>query len=146
MPAAERTVEIDVSPDQLMATIVDFEAYPSFLPETREARILHSAAGVWEVRFAVQIIRRLEYTLRLTQPDPLSLDWTLVEGVFTTNEGGWRLSPLDEGRRTRARYRIDARVGMFVPGNIVRSLLETSLPRTLERFKAEAERRAAEAG
>ena len=145
MPAAERTIEVDAPPEVLMATILDFEAYPAFLPETREARILLQAPDVWEVRFTVQVIRPLTYTLRLVRTGPTSLDWTLVEGVFTSNDGGWRLEPLDGGRRCLASYRLDVRVGMFVPGNIVRSLVETSLPRTLERFKAEAERRAAPA-
>ena len=45
------------------------------------------------------------------------------------------------GARTRADYEIDVAVGMFVPGNLVRSLIEVSLPETLAAFKAEIERR-----
>ncbi len=146
MPVAEHTVEVSVPPKVLADTIVDFESYPDFLPETRSARILMSSPGVWEVRFEVQVIRRLQYTLRLVRAGDEQVEWTLVEGVFTSNDGGWTIESLDEGRRCRATYRIDVRVGMFVPGNIVRSLVGTSLPSTVARFKAEAERRHAAAG
>ena len=91
----------------------------------------------------MRVIRELTYSLRLVQPSPGRLDWTLIEGAFKANDGGWELAPLDGGARTRVTYRIDLQVGMFVPGNIVRSLTQRSLPDTLERFKAEAERRAA---
>ncbi len=141
MPAIESSVLVDAPPDVLMGLICDFGSYPDFLPETVMARPLKQEGSTWEVRFGIQVIRRLEYTLRLTRSDDLHLSWTLVDGPFRTNEGSWTLEPVDGGRRTRALYRIDLQVGMFVPGNIVRSLTERTLPDTLARFKAEAERR-----
>ena len=141
MPAAQRTVEIAVPPDQLMAVITDFPSYPTFLPDMEQVEVLREGGGLWEVRFSVFVVRRFQYTLRLVRPDPLHLNWSLVEGAFLANDGGWELSPIDDGSRTRASYRIDLQVGMYVPGNIVRSLVDRSLPDTLARFKAEAERR-----
>lgn len=143
MPAHVRTVEIDASPARVMSVISDFRSYPDFLPETRKVRILREQDGVWEIEFTVQVIRELTYTLRLVRDGDVSLDWSLVEGMFKANEGGWVLEPLDDGARTLATYTIDVQVGMFVPGNIVRALTDRSLPTTLARFKAEAERRAA---
>ncbi len=141
MPAARRTIEIDASPERVMEVITDFAAYPRFLPDMRAVEVLESGADRWVARFTLHVIRDLVYTLELTRPDPLRLSWSQVEGVFSANDGGWELEPLDEGRRTRATYTLDVRVGMFVPGSIVRSLLDQSLPDTLARFKDEAERR-----
>ena len=142
MPSARRQVDIDASPDILMDVIRDFTSYPTFLPEMEQARILSSEESAWEVFFCVRVIRRLEYTLRLVQEGPLDLRWSLVEGAFTRNDGSWKLEPLDGGKRTRATYSIELQVGMFVPGNIVRSLVQRTLPATLDLFKQEAERRA----
>jgi ribosome-associated toxin RatA of RatAB toxin-antitoxin module len=143
MPAQTLTVDIDASPERVMEVITDFRAYPDFLPEMEAVQLLRESEDEWEVRFAVRVIRRLTYTLRLARGGPLKLEWSLIEGAFKANDGSWTLEELDEGARTRATYGIDLQVGMFVPGNIVRSLTERSLPETLARFKAEAERRAA---
>lgn len=143
MPAQVQSIEIDAAPGRVMSVITDFTAYPEFLPEMQAVEVLRTAPAEWEVRFTVRVIRELTYALRLRQPSPERLDWTLIEGAFKANDGGWELEPLDGGARTRATYRIDLQVGMFVPGNIVRSLTQRSLPDTLARFKAEAERRAA---
>ena len=94
------------------------------------------------MRFGLSLIRELSYTLKLTQIGPNLLNWTLLEGAFRSNEGGWVLNPSDDGGRTTAEYRIDVSMSTFVPGNILRSLVERGLPETLGRFKAEAERRA----
>lgn len=142
MPAARYTTEIQAPLSVVMATITDFRAYPSFLPDMRAADVVREGEGVWEVRFALTLIRELSYTLKLTQIGPNLLDWTLLEGAFRSNEGGWVLTPSDDGQRTHAEYRIDVSLATFVPGGILRSLVERSLPETLRRFKAEAERRA----
>lgn len=139
MPAALRRIEIDVPPEALMRIITDFAAYPQFLPEMEEAAILRHEGDTWVVRFAVRIIRRIEYTLELVRIDPLHLRWTMVEGAFKANNGGWDLTPLDGGARTLAEYRLDLDLGMFVPGSVLKTLLEHNLPATLQAFKARAE-------
>lgn len=143
MPAQVQQIDIDASPDRVMSVITDFPNYPEFLPEMQSVDVLRATPGEWEVRFTVSVIRELTYAIRLVQTSPHSLEWSLIEGAFKANDGGWELTSLDDGARTRATYRIDLQVGMFVPGNIVRSLTQRSLPETLGRFKAEAERRAA---
>lgn len=140
MPSAVEHVTIHAPPNAVMAVVTDFARYPDFLPEMEDVEVLLVEPGAWEVRFTVRVIRQLSYTLRLVQADALTLRWSLLEGVFRSNDGGWSLAPGPEGG-TVATYRIDVQMGMFVPGNIVHSLVERGLPRTLQRFKAEAERR-----
>lgn len=142
MPRAERTIEVDAPPEVLRAVILDFPRYADFLPGTESATVISEEPAAWEVRFVIRVIRQLEYVLRLTAPDDRTITWSLVEGPFRSNEGGWCLEPLDGGARTRATYWLDVQVGMYVPGAIVRSLTDKSLPDTLARFRAEAERQA----
>lgn len=141
MPAATSSVDVDVSPEALMAVVTDFSAYPRFLPEMEEATVLRRDGDVWVVRFAVRVVRRLEYTLRLEKQSPTVLRWSLVEGVFKANNGGWDLSPLEGGAKTHAEYHIDLDVGMFVPGSVMKTLVHSSLPATMAAFKKEAEAR-----
>jgi ribosome-associated toxin RatA of RatAB toxin-antitoxin module len=140
MPSSVQNITIQTTPAEMMAVITDFASYPDFLPEMERAEVLLAEPGAWEVRFTVRVIRQLSYTLRLVQLDPLTLQWSLLEGVFRSNDGGWSLAARSEGGTT-ATYRIDVQIGMFVPGNIVNSLVERGLPQTLQRFKDEAERR-----
>ena len=141
MPAARCTVEVDVSPAALMAVIVDFSAYPTFLPEMEEATVLRYDCDVWVVRFALRVLRRLDYTLRLERRSATMLRWSLVEGAFKANNGGWDLVGLGEGVRTRAEYHVDLDVGTFVPGSLMKTLIHSSLPAMLAAFKKEAEAR-----
>ncbi len=139
MPVAQKTVVIDVPAEKLMAVICDFASYPRFLPDMEEATVLRAEPGRWVVKFAVRIIRRVEYTLQLVRESDTRLSWTLVEGAFKSNTGGWVLEPLDGGARTRATYTLELDIGMFVPGSVLKTLLEHNLPATLDAFKARAE-------
>ena len=145
MPSARQSISMEASPEAIMAVITDFAAYPTFLPEIASVDVLHAEPGIWEVRFTIQVIRKLNYTLRLARESPHTLSWSLLEGVFRSTDGGWSLTALEDGI-TRADYRIDVQMGIFVPGNIVHSLVDRGLPQTLSRFKTEVERRSAAAG
>ena len=139
MPRTVQHIEIDAAPQQVMAVLTDFGSYPDFIPEIEQVDILEQAHHEWEVRFSISVVRRLTYTLRLARPDSQTLNWSLVGGVFKANDGCWKLSPLEGGSRTAASYEISVQVGMFVPGNIMRSLIEHMLPNTLQRFKTRIE-------
>lgn len=138
MAAAEQSIVIDVPRDAFMAVIADYARYPEFLRDMKETRILRREDGVADVAFTLHLVKRIEYTLRLVEDAPRGLNWTLVEGDFMRNEGGWTLEDLD-GERTHATYRIDVAVGVFVPGSIVNRLVGQTLPDTLRAFKLRAE-------
>lgn len=139
MPVARRIIEIDVPPAALMRVICDFAAYPRFLPDMEEATVLRAEPARWTVRYCVRIIRRVEYTLDHVLEADTRLRWALVEGAFKSNNGSWDLEPLDSGARTRATYTLDTDLGMFVPGSVLKTLLESNLPATLAAFKQRAE-------
>jgi ribosome-associated toxin RatA of RatAB toxin-antitoxin module len=131
---------VKCSPEKLLSVITNFEAYPRFIPEMVSAKIIQQTGDVWEVSFGIHVVRRLDYTLRLTQVNPHRVEWKLVTGVFRSNEGAWQLTPMDEGTRTHAEYTVDIQVGMFLPGSLVRSLVGKSLPSMLKKFKEQAEK------
>ena len=61
--------------------------------------------------------------------------------MFKANNGGWDLTPVADGAQTQAEYDIALEIGMFVPGSVLKTLVESSLPATLEAFRREAEAR-----
>ena len=143
MPSARHEVDIEVAPSALMAVITDYDRYPHFLPEIEACNVVRSADDEWDVAFTLKVVKRIRYTLRLRKTGPMQVRWELVEGPFKVNSGGWDLSPIADGKHTRAVYFIELQVGMFVPGSIMRSLVGRTLPDTVQRFKKEAERVAA---
>ena len=138
MAGAVQSIEIGVPREQLFDVIVDYERYPEFLSDMSAAQIVRRDGPTVDVRFTLDLIKRLEYTLRLVGQRATGLSWTLVDGPFKKNEGGWTLEDLPGGR-TRATYRIEIAVGMFLPGAIVNRLVGQTLPATLQAFKARAE-------
>jgi len=136
--AAVQTIEIDAPVETVYAVIVDYGRYPEFLPEIENAEVVQRDGDTVDVQFSLNLIKRLTYTLRLVGEPDRGVSWTLVEGMFQTNDGGWNLEALDGGR-TRATYRIEVAVGVFVPGSITKRLVGSTLPTTLAAFKARAE-------
>ena len=125
----------------MIEVITDFSSYSRFLPEIEDVEVLRETGAEWDVRFTIKVVKRLRYVLRLRLDEPYELRWSLLEGAFKTNEGGWSVKPLDDGRRTHVTYFIDLQIGMFVPSSIMRNAVERTLPNTLKRFKEEAETR-----
>jgi len=134
-----QTIDIDVTPAAFFEVIRDYEHYPDFLSDMESVRILSREDGVSDVEFTLNVIKRVTYTLRLTErPPDQGLSWELVSGMFKSNSGGWSLEAL-AGGRTRATYEVEVSVGIFVPGAIVNRLVGKTLPATLQAFKARAE-------
>lgn len=139
MAATTQTIEINVPVSDFFAVIRDYASYPEFLNDMESVRIISSSGGVSDVEFTLNVIKRVSYTLRLSEnPGCDGLRWELVEGMFKSNDGGWALEELPGGR-TRATYDVDVSVGIFVPGAIVNKLVGKTLPATLAAFKRRAE-------
>ncbi len=139
MPSASTTVDIDASPEKMLSVITDFESYPSFIPEMKKAKIVGTTENSWDVCFSIQVIRSLEYTLRLIKKSETHIEWSLVSGVFKSNNGSWHLESISGGAGTRATYSVDIGVGMFIPKTVVKNLVGKSLPVMLGQFKKRAE-------
>ena len=142
MKGAQQSIDIAASPDQIWELLVDFESYPSFVPNQTGARVLSRADGQWRVEFQLSIARKPKYTLDLKGERGRTLRWTLVEGdMMKGNEGGWSLESLPDGG-TRATYNIAVELKGFVPASVTNLLVAQTLPANLKAFKDEAERRA----
>ena len=139
MARAESTVQIDASPDKVMAVISDFERYPEFLPEIKVAEVLERSDDVTTVRFELRMLMKVSYTLRLTQVGSDSLSWELVDSkLLKKNSGAWQLKA-DEGDITSVNYTIDLELAGKLPASVNQKMAGQALPETLARFKSRVE-------
>jgi ribosome-associated toxin RatA of RatAB toxin-antitoxin module len=135
MPKTEQQIVIEAAIDDVFDVIVDYERYPEFLPEMKQAQIRSQADGVSVVSFELEIIMRLGYTLRLVEDRPHTVTWTLQEAkMFSSNSGGWQLEKLG-GAQTRATYGLEIKLRGLIPKSVSSRLIGTTLPNTLKRFK-----------
>ncbi|MCO4771584.1 MAG: SRPBCC family protein [Deltaproteobacteria bacterium] len=136
MAEAERCIEVAAAPEALFAVITDYEAYSEFLPEIESATLLSRRDGHARVRFVLNIVKRITYTLDLEETAPTSVRWTMKDGDLRKNSGSWAVEEAPRG--SRATYKVEVEVGMFVPGAIVSRLVGETLPATLEAFAQRA--------
>ncbi|MBN2361728.1 MAG: SRPBCC family protein [Deltaproteobacteria bacterium] len=140
MPRGDRTIVVNVPPEHMFDVVADYERYPEFGSDILEARVEQRDDPVQIVFFAVKVVRRIEYTLRLVHDRPHRVDWTLVSGnMMRTNVGGWQFNPLS-GARTEVRYFCEIGMGALVPRAVTMALVDINLPKMLGEFKARAER------
>ena len=142
MPAAKRTIIFNATPEAAYKVISDYEAYPQFLDVVNfeRAEILSRNGNTVQVKFTLNLIKRVQYTLQLTGTPNTGLNWTLVESsIMKSNVGGWQLRDLGDGR-TEATYSVDVVPSTrLIPQRVISMLTEQSLPATLQAFKKRIE-------
>ena len=117
---AEQTtssIVIDATADQVMAAIVDFEAYPQWAQGIKDARVetrddQDRAATVYFELEAAPI--KDSYTLAYTYEGAHVLRWTLVEGrMMRAMEGSYELAASGTGTQVTYRLSVDVAIPMI---------------------------------
>lgn len=140
MPGIEKSVQVAVRPEDFFRVITAYEEYPEFLGEMERATLLSRNGNTAEVRFSVNLIKRVTYTLILTETPPHSVSWTLKEGPFKVSNGSWTLKEQADGS-THADYAIEVKVAAFVPKSVSSRIVGQTVPALLASFKSRAEER-----
>lgn len=138
MAGAQQSIDVAVSAEQFFSVVTDYASYPEFLSDMESAELLRREGEHAEARFTLNLIKRISYTLKLTERAPYEVRWSLGQGPFKRNDGSWLIEERPGGG-IRATYNIEVAVGVFLPGSIVNRLVGKTLPATLESFKARAE-------
>ena len=139
MAGTEQEVRIGVSPADFFKVVTDYEAYPEFLDEMEAVKVLSRSGSTAEVQFTVNLIKRVTYTLLLTETEPTSVTWKLKEGPFKVSSGSWTLQPTPDGG-THARYSVEVKVAAFVPKSVSSRIVGKTVPALLASFKGRAEK------
>jgi ribosome-associated toxin RatA of RatAB toxin-antitoxin module len=146
-PVQRRHFIARATPAEVYAVVTDFLAYPRLFPEFVSTRVVRTEGNVARVEFKAQIVMPVRYVLDLRcEPEPLTVDWTFVEGEIVTNStGGWRFAL--EGDGTQVEYRATIDVKAPVPGFILRKvtdgLVAASIPNMFRAIEGEIRTRQA---
>ena len=140
MAEAEQSILIHAPIKAVYDVVADFESYPEFQPEVKKVS-LHKKGKAVLADFEVSLIKTVRYTIKLNMKPHSKIEWSFVSGdFFKDNHGGWTFE--EEGKnKTRATYKIEVEVGMFIPSMVVKKLVAQNLPSMLEKFKKRIERR-----
>jgi coenzyme Q-binding protein COQ10 len=147
MAAVTKQVLIETPVERFYDLVVDYERYPEFVPGIKTCRVRNGGAGK-HVEYELDLgVKRLRYVLKMEEARPRRVAWSLVSGdLMKVSNGSWELS--DEQGRTRAVYSVEIQISRppLVPQALVDrvsdELTKVQLPRTLEAFKARAEKKA----
>ncbi len=145
MASVSREVVVDVPVERFFELVVDYERYPEFVPGVKACRV-REVAGEKHVEYELDLgVKRIRYVLRMTEQRPTRVSWSLVSGdMMKVSNGSWELTA--QGDKTHARYSVEIQIARppLVPQMIVDrvsdELTRIQLPRTLDAFKARAER------
>jgi coenzyme Q-binding protein COQ10 len=139
MASATRSIIINAPPERVFDVVADYEKYPEFLSEVKSIRTSNRKGNQVDIHYEVDVMKRIRYTLRMTEDRPRGLSWTFVEGeVMKDNKGGWVLEPTEDGK-TKATYSVEVALGLLVPRPLVTAMVESSLPKMLESFRKRVE-------
>jgi len=145
MSVVTKQIVIEAPIERFYDIVVDYARYPEFVPGIRACRI-RAGKGDKQVEYELDLgIRRIKYVLRHEEQRPRKVSWSLVSGdMMKVSNGSWELS--DDKGRTRALYSVEIQIARLplVPQALVDrvsdELTRVQLPKTLEAFKARAER------
>ncbi|RNL64230.1 cyclase [Nocardioides marmoriginsengisoli] len=141
---AEQTtssIEIDATPAQVMAVIVDFESYPAWAQGMKAAEVVgRDAAGrADKVHFELEATPiRDSYTLAYTYAGDDVLRWTLAEGkMLRAMEGSYELAAV--GARTEVTYQLSVDVAIPMIGLLRRKAEKVIIDTALKGLKKRVE-------
>ncbi|HEX9243066.1 MAG TPA: SRPBCC family protein [Anaeromyxobacter sp.] len=145
MAVVTKQVLVDVPLERFYDVVVDYERYPEFVPGMRRCRV-RMGGGEKHVEYELDLgIRKIKYVLRHEEQRPRRVSWSLVSGdMLKRSNGSWDLA--DEKGKTRAVYSVEIQIARppLVPQALVDrvsdELTRVQLPKTIEAFKARAER------
>ena len=145
-----RQTLVNASPEDCFDVVIDFERYPQWAPDIKEARVLRRDANGYGglVAFrAAAMGRSVTYTLKYFYgSNPLRVAWRLVEGDQVRHiDGEYELAPsADDGAKTLVTYSISAEAAVPLPGFVKRRAASRSMQTALDQLRRRVEAVAAD--
>lgn len=139
MARVHRSAIVPYSAEQMFALVDDVESYPDFLPWCTAAEVHRENGAMVEASLELTksgVSKR--FTTRNRRARPVRIDMGLVDGPFSTLEGGWRFDPLgDNGCKVTLDLKF--RFSNPVVGMVFGSYFEETCNSLVEAFSARAD-------
>lgn len=138
----EAAVDIPAPPPVVWRIMLDCTRAVRYVTGLESCRIVEAdPAGRWDVREhrinLLTLVPRIRNVFRSNYEPYRAIAFSRVDGDLSTLEGVWTLEPIQAGAATRLRYQ--ARIGLSapIPDFVVRSAIESDLPRMLKALRQE---------
>ena len=140
--ATSSSITIAAAPEQVMAVIADFDAYPEWAEQVKSVEILQSDENgrAERVRFTMDAGPiKDSYTLDYTwAPDDRSVSWTLVKGqIQKAQDGSYALA--DRGDSTTVTYSLAVDLNIPMIGMLRRKAEKVIIDTALKGLKRRVE-------
>jgi ribosome-associated toxin RatA of RatAB toxin-antitoxin module len=138
---ARQTITVNASPEHCFAVVTDFERYPEWAKDVKEAlvRSRDEQGRATEVEFRASALgRSTHYTLHYDYAEaPSSLSWKLVRGdIMRAIDGKYTFEPVASG--TQVDYDLSIELVVPLPG-FVKRRAEVRILNTVRELKTRAE-------
>ncbi|MGV9310960.1 SRPBCC family protein [Streptomyces sp. NPDC003691] len=137
------SIIIDAAPAEVMGVIADFDRYPEWTGEVKQAEVVaRDAEGrAVEVRLVLDAgAIKDDHTLAYTWSGADEVSWTLVKSqMLRAIDGSYTLRPVDGGERTEVTYRLTVDVKIPMLGMIKRKAEKVIIDRALDGLKKRVE-------
>ena len=138
------SIEIDAAPKVVMDEIADFEAYPEWTGEIKKSEIRKRDAQKRGKQVYYEVAMgplKADYVLDYTYfPKDGGVSWTMLEGHNMKRvEGGYALSPVDGGKRTKVAYEMTVDTPLPMPGFVRRGIERKAIDTALKGLKKRVE-------
>ncbi len=111
------SIVINAAPQAVMAVIIDFEDYPSWVQGMKAVRVVSSDAEgrAAQVHFELEAAPIKDaYTLEYDYAGPNTLRWSLVEGrMLRAMEGSYELAASGSGTQVTYKLAVDVAIPMI---------------------------------
>jgi hypothetical protein len=139
---ASQSVVVNATPEQCFSVAIDFEHYPQWATDVKEATVLsRDAQGrATEVEFRTSALgRSTHYTLRYDYSEaPRVMAWHMVKGdIMRTIDGAYTFSPA-AGGGTDVTYTLSIELIVPLPG-FVKRRAEVRIVNSVKDLKARIE-------
>jgi ribosome-associated toxin RatA of RatAB toxin-antitoxin module len=141
--AARQEATIAAPADELWSVLVDFERYPTWARDLKQADVLErddEGRGVLVQFRAAAMGRSTTYVLRYDYTDaPLRLPWRLEHGdIMRKLDGHYQLEP--NGDATHVVYELEVELVIPLPGFVKRRAEHKIMHTALDELRAHVER------
>ncbi|MFI1012395.1 SRPBCC family protein [Streptomyces sp. NPDC020965] len=137
------SITIEAAPDEVMAVISDFDRYPEWTGEVKQAEVISrdEQGRAEQVRLVLDAgAIKDDHTLAYTWTGPDQVSWTLVKSqMLRAIDGSYTLAPVGGGERTEVTYRLTVDVKIPMLGMIKRKAEKVIIDRALDGLKKRVE-------
>ncbi|WP_310728840.1 SRPBCC family protein [Streptomyces sp. N2A] len=139
------SITIEAAPAEVMGVIADFDRYPEWTGEVKEAEVLATddQGRAVQVRLLLDAgAIKDDHTLAYTWTGADEVSWSLVKSqMLRALDGSYRLAALKDGTVTEVTYQLTVDVKIPMLGMIKRKAEKVIIERALEGLKRRVESR-----